>query len=82
MGILPGEGEQEEIMADRTTKTQWKSWQRDWLVFRLRELQAKWQRESASKESIFSPDPEVDRIAKGRTGGCSVELHDLLKELE
>lgn len=63
-------------------KRSWKASQRDWLVHRLRELLKKWQSESAAKETIFSPDPEVDRIAKSRTGGCSVELHDLLKELE
>jgi len=59
----------------------WKAEQRDWLVQRLRDLHGKWMQEAAAKESLFSPEPEVDRIAKGRTGGCAVELHDLLDEL-
>lgn len=59
----------------------WKSAQRDWLVARLRDLIGKWFTESEAHLTVFSPDEEVDRTAKARTGGCARELNDLLKEM-
>lgn len=62
-------------------KTEWKAAQRDWLVEELGLLVEKWLSECDSKETVFSPEPEVDQIAKGRTGGCARELVALLKEM-
>ena len=59
----------------------WKSEQRDWLVRQLIELKNRWMIESASKETQFSPDVNVDNVAKARTGGCARQLDGLLQEL-
>lgn len=69
-------------MTRDVTAKEWKSQQRDWLVTELRLLASKWLSEESATETVFSPEPDVDRIAKGRTGGCARELQELLKELE
>jgi hypothetical protein len=61
--------------------TKWKAEQRDWLVRRIEFLVEKWQSEAKGFDTVFSPDVEIDKISKGRTGGCAIELGEILKEI-
>ena len=70
------------LQGGRMNADQWKSIQRDWLLEQLRSLVAKWTTEAAAGETVFSPDPDVDNVAKGRTGGCARELSAVLKGIE
>lgn len=60
--------------------TLWKAQQRNWLISELRWLIDKWESESKA-EGHFCRDEATDRTARARTGGCAIELRELLDKL-